>query len=245
MRPPGAGRGLPGRPAVRSRVSGLFQAPAAPRPTAAPPAAPALLPQCRHSGRDGGRDRRAPAGTAQPSIPPISPLPWPPHGTASALAFTLGQFLASRSPDLAVLHENAMPAWALVIDAMDAAPSLPDGVHGLGLDTVPDADPALIVLAHQGVLDLTLALNSLLPQVSRARDQRRRPRRGHEVHGPVRRAGRLLHRRAQDDSWTRQAGRPAARSTVIRTRSRRTGHAPASPAAPAGHDASREAPEDS
>ena len=83
-----------------------------------------------------------------------------------SLAFTLGQFLAARSPDLAVLHENAMPAWASVIDAMDAAPSLPVGVHGLGLDTVPDADPALMVLAHQGVLDLIAALNSLLPQVS-------------------------------------------------------------------------------
>ena len=31
---------------------------------------------------------------------------------------------------------------------------------------MPDADPALMVLAHQGILDLTLALNSLLPQVS-------------------------------------------------------------------------------
>lgn len=80
-----------------------------------------------------------------------------------SLAFTLGHFLAARSPDLAVLHENAMPAWASVIDAMDAAPSLPAGVHGLGLDTVPDA---LMVLAHQGVLDLIAALNSLLPQVS-------------------------------------------------------------------------------
>jgi hypothetical protein len=84
----------------------------------------------------------------------------------SSLALTLGQFLARRSPDLAVLHENAMPAWALVISAMDAAPSLPDGVHGLGLETVPDADPALMVLAHKGILDLTLALNALLPQVS-------------------------------------------------------------------------------
>ena len=45
-------------------------------------------------------------------------------------------------------------------------PVLPDGVHRLGLDTVPDAGPALMVLAHQGILDLTLALNSLLPQVS-------------------------------------------------------------------------------
>jgi hypothetical protein len=83
-----------------------------------------------------------------------------------SLALTLGQFLASRSPDLAVLHENAMPAWAPVVSAMDAAPSLPDGVHGLGLDIVPDAGPALMVLADQGILDLVLALNALLPQVS-------------------------------------------------------------------------------
>lgn len=83
-----------------------------------------------------------------------------------SLAFALGQFLARRSPDLAVLHENAMPTWALVIDAMDAAPSLPPGVHSLALNTAPDPDPALMVLAHQGVLDLTLALNALLPRVS-------------------------------------------------------------------------------
>ncbi len=83
-----------------------------------------------------------------------------------SLACALGQFLGRRSRDLAVLHENAMPAWASVIEAMDAAPSLPAGVHGLGLDTVPHADPALMTLARQGVLDLLLALNSLLPQVS-------------------------------------------------------------------------------
>jgi len=39
-------------------------------------------------------------------------------------------------------------------------------VHGLGLETVPDADAALMVLAHKGILDLTLALNALLPQAS-------------------------------------------------------------------------------
>jgi len=98
-----------------------------------------------------------------------------PAGTSAALtaawygfslAFALGQFLASRSPDLAVLHKNAMPAWAQVIDALDAAPALPNGVHALGLDTLPGPDPALMVLAHKGILDLTLALNSLLPQVS-------------------------------------------------------------------------------
>ena len=30
----------------------------------------------------------------------------------------------------------------------------------------PSPDPALMVLAHQGILDVTLALNALLPQVS-------------------------------------------------------------------------------
>ena len=83
-----------------------------------------------------------------------------------SLALTLGQFLASRSADLAVLHENATPVWAQVIDALDAAPALPDGVHGLGLDTVPGPDPALMLLAHKGILDLAAALNSFLPQVS-------------------------------------------------------------------------------
>jgi hypothetical protein len=159
------------------------------------------------------------------------------------LALVLGQFLAIRSEDMAVLHENAMPAWGLVFDALDAAPSLPDGVHGLGLNTVPDAGPAMMVIAHKGIWDLTLALNWLLPQVA---------------DGAASTADRAIAKRCTAlcaelagcytgklKTFLNPVGRPpGARSAVIRTRSRRTGHAPASPAAPAGHDATGEAAED-
>jgi len=69
-----------------------------------------------------------------------------PHDTAAALESAwygfslisvLGQYRAFRDPDAAVVHENALPMLAHVIEAMDAAPSLPSGIHGLGLDTSP------------------------------------------------------------------------------------------------------------
>lgn len=81
-------------------------------------------------------------------------------------ALVLGQFLANRSEDMAAVHEYAMPAWTLVFDALDAAPALPDGAHGLGLNTVQDADLAMMIIAHKGIWDLTLALNWLLRQVA-------------------------------------------------------------------------------
>lgn len=162
IRPPSAARAC--RSAARSArlISGIYQAPAV------PPA---------DGGAAAGRPSYLDAGTPAEMGAAIGAhlrelTAADPADTTAALAaawygfslaFALGQFLASRSPELAVLHENAMPAWAQVIDAMDAAPSLPDGVHGLGLDTVPDADPALMVLAHKGILDLALALNALLP----------------------------------------------------------------------------------
>jgi hypothetical protein len=157
-----------------------------------------------------------------------------------SLAFTLGQFLASRSPDMAVLHENAMLAWAPVIDAMDAAPSLPDGVHPLGLDTVPDADPALMVLAHRGVLDLLLALNSLLPQISEHA--------GSAADRAVAAKCTALSAELGDcytgrlKTFLNPVGRPpGARSVVIRTQPRRrTRHAgPASGREAPGPDADR------
>lgn len=146
-----------------------------------------------------------------------------------SLAFTLGQFLASRSPDLAVLHENAMPAWAQVIDALDAAPALPDGVHGLGLDTVPGPDPALMILAHRGILNLALALNALLPQVSE-----------HASNGADRAAATACTALAAElgdcyagrlKTFLNPLGRPPGTSSaVIRTQPRRggTGRGPAS-----------------
>jgi hypothetical protein len=139
-----------------------------------------------------------------------------------SLAFALGQFLASRSADLAVLHENAMPAWAQVIDALDAAPALPGGVHGLGLDTVPGPDPALMVLAHKGIRDLALALNALLPQVGE-----------HASNGADRAAATACTILAAElgdcydgrlKTFLNPAGRPAgSASAVTRTQPRRRG----------------------
>ena len=149
VRPPSAARAC--RAAVRSArlISGIYQAPAV------PPADDGGTAAARPSYLDAGTP--AEMGTAI-GAHLRELLAADPTDTAAALAaawhgfslaLALGQFLASRSPDLAVPHENAMPAWAQVVSAMDAAPSLPAGVHGLGLDTVPDADPALMVLAHQ------------------------------------------------------------------------------------------------
>jgi hypothetical protein len=82
-----------------------------------------------------------------------------------------GQYLALRDPDAAVLHENALPVLAHIIEAMDAAPSLPPGVHGLRLDTSPASDSAMMTIARRGILDLTLAINALMPEARRhARD---------------------------------------------------------------------------
>jgi hypothetical protein len=165
-RPPSAARAI--RAAARSArlISGIYQAPA--------------VPPADDGGTTAGRPCYLDAGTPDEMGTAIGAhlrelTAADPADTAAALtaawygfslALALGQFLASRSPDLAVLHENAMPAWARVIDALDAAPALPDGAHGLGLDTAPGQDPALMVLAHKGILDLALALNALLPPVS-------------------------------------------------------------------------------
>jgi len=165
IRPPSAARAC--RAAARSArlISGIYQAPSV------PPADDGGAAASRPCYLDAGTP--AEMGTAIGAhLRELTAAD--PAGTTAALAaawygfslaLALGEFLATRSADLAVLHENAMPAWAEVVSAMDAAPSLPDGVHRLGLDTVPDADPALLVLARQGILDLVLALNWLLPQV--------------------------------------------------------------------------------
>jgi hypothetical protein len=83
-----------------------------------------------------------------------------------AVAGCLGGFLAARDADRAVLHDNAMPVIASFIVALETAPSLPVGVHGVGLDTEGDADEEMLHTAHRGILDLVLALNTLLPKVA-------------------------------------------------------------------------------
>jgi hypothetical protein len=81
------------------------------------------------------------------------------------LVAALGQYRALRDLDAAILHENALPVLARVIETMDTAPSLPSGVHGFGLDTAPDTEPSMMTIADRGIWDLTLAINALLPQV--------------------------------------------------------------------------------
>jgi hypothetical protein len=84
-----------------------------------------------------------------------------------SLVSALGQYLALRDPDAAVVHQNALPVLARIVETMDAAPSLPSGVHGLGLETSPAADPAMITIARRSICDLTLAIITLLPEARR------------------------------------------------------------------------------
>ena len=83
-----------------------------------------------------------------------------------AVAFMLGQFLARRNDDYASVHHNAMPVMARIVEILGAAPSMPTGIHGAGLDTTPAADPAMMAVARRGIWDLTLAINTLLPRVA-------------------------------------------------------------------------------
>jgi hypothetical protein len=166
IRPPSAARACRTAQQSARLISGIYQAPAV--PPAADGGAAAGRP-C-YLNAETPAEMGAAIGAHLRELLTADPADTTAALTASwygfSLALTLGRFLASRSADLAVLHENATPAWAQVIDALDAAPALPDGVHGLGLGTVPGPDPALMLLAHKGILDLTVTLNSFLPQVS-------------------------------------------------------------------------------
>jgi hypothetical protein len=83
----------------------------------------------------------------------------------------LGQFLARRDTDYAVLHDNAGPVMARVVEILEAAPSMPAGIHGARLDTSPAADPAMMAVARRGIWDLILAINALLPDVAKLAGQ--------------------------------------------------------------------------
>jgi hypothetical protein len=84
-----------------------------------------------------------------------------------AVAFMLGQFLAHRNPDDATVHRNAQPVIARIVGVLEAAPSMPAGIHDAGLDTTPAADPAMMASARRGIWDLTMAINALMPEVAR------------------------------------------------------------------------------
>ena len=170
VRPPSAARAFAVVAESAHAISGIYRAPAAPEPAGRAAASrPEYLPA--------GTPAELQA-TVDEQLHDLSAVD--PHDTAAALEATwygfslvsvLGQYLALRDPDAAVLHENALPVLAHIIETMDAAPSLPPGVHGLGLDTSPAADPVMMTIARRGIWDLTLAINALLPEARRhARD---------------------------------------------------------------------------
>ncbi len=66
-----------------------------------------------------------------------------------AVASCLGGFLAARDADRAVLHDNATPVIAGIVVALEAAPSLPAGIHGVGLDTEGEATDETMRTAHR------------------------------------------------------------------------------------------------
>ena len=137
-----------------------------------------------------------------------------------AVAFMLGQFLARRDADYAVLHHNAAPVMARVVEILEAAPSMPAGIHGAGLDTTPAADPATMAVAHRGIRDLTLAINALLPDVAQLAS--------HEADRTAARAGAILAAELHDcyqgrlRTFLNPHGRPPGTASVI---IRGTGHA--------------------
>ena len=170
VRPPSAARAFAILAGSAHAISGIYRAPVASEPAGRPAAS---------------RPDYLPAGTPAELQAAINEhlhdlSVADPHNTVAALESTwygfslvsvLGQYCARRDPDAAVLHQNALPVLAHIIEVMDAAPSLPHAIHGLGLDTSPAADPAMLTIARRGIWDLTLAINALLPETRRhARD---------------------------------------------------------------------------
>jgi len=49
---------------------------------------------------------------------------------------------------------------------LEAAPSLPANVHGLGLETPAETTDDMLMVARQGINRLVVAINTLLPQVA-------------------------------------------------------------------------------
>lgn len=137
-----------------------------------------------------------------------------------AVAFMLGQFLARRDAGYAVLHHNAVLVMARTVEILQAAPSMPAGIHVAGLDTTPAADPAMMAVARRGIRDLTLAINALLPHVAGLA--------GQEADRAAARAGTMLAAEISDccqgrlPTFLNPHGRPpGSASLVIRSK----GHA--------------------
>jgi hypothetical protein len=56
---------------------------------------------------------------------------------------------------------------ARITETMEAAPSLPSGIHGTGIEASPTSDLEMATVACRGIRDLTLANNALLPRACR------------------------------------------------------------------------------
>lgn len=82
---------------------------------------------------------------------------------ALAFVLALGEHLVSRDEDMAVLHGSAGHPWTRLIAALDAAPPLPVGVHGLGLNTEPGVNADTMAVAYRAIPEILLALNALFP----------------------------------------------------------------------------------
>ena len=147
VRPPSAARACAVVTESARAISEIYRAPTAPKPA---------------DDAAASRPRYLPAGSPAELRAAINEhlddlYAADPHDTPAALVSAwygfslvsvLGQYLALRDPDAAVLHQNALPVLARVIETMEAAPSLTPSVHGLGLDASPAADPAMMTIAR-------------------------------------------------------------------------------------------------
>jgi len=159
VRPPSAARACAAVAGSSRRISEIYQAPRAPKPAGRAAA-----------GRPGYLDAVSPGelqaavGDHLQELAAVDPRDTPAALVSAWYGFSLvsvlGHYLALRDPDAAVLHENALPVLARIVETMEAAPSLPSGVHGVGLETSPAADPAMITIARRGIWDLMLATPS-------------------------------------------------------------------------------------
>jgi hypothetical protein len=201
------------------RVAGIYRASKTRRPVLAeaaehPEWLQAHTPEEMQWVIDGHRDRLEAADPADTAA--AMAVTW--YGFA--VAFMLGQFLARRDADYAAVHENAVPVMARIVEVLEAAPSMPAGIHGAGLDTTPAADPAMMAVARRGIRDLTLAINALLPHVAELA--------GQEADRAAARAGTMLAAELSDcyqarlRTFLNPHGRPpGSASLVIRSK----GHA--------------------
>jgi hypothetical protein len=220
----GARRACRAGAAAGLRMAGIYRAGKTRRPVLAEAAAhpewlPAYTPEQMQQVIDSHRDQLEAADPADTAA--ALAAAW--YGFA--VAFMLGQFLARRDADYAILHHNAVPVMARIVEILEAAPSMPAGIHGAGLDTTPAADPAMMAVARRGIWDLTLAINALLPRVGELA--------GQEADRAAARAGTMLAAELSDcyrgrlRTFLNPHGRPpGSASLVIRSKGHARGPRP-------------------